>query len=164
MSGDTKIDITSGGTTTVDSNNTIDILGLNNIKTEVDLVLPQPFRTNTGIDSRTELTITKPIITESSTDLALDIKPMTVDLCLSINFGGIPPTCIQFPYQTHFGITLFGMEVFGFNIAGESRVIIGDLPNRPHVALGGEHKAERLTSKHAHSQSEFGGGLRIQFD
>jgi hypothetical protein len=133
------INVNNSGTTNVDSDSTIEIKGLDNIKTTTELKLPQPFKT----ESRQELAITQPIVSDAKSALALDIRPVTVDLCLNLNTGPTPPTCIRQPYHNHFGFTLFGMEVFGLNFSGESQVIVQDLPKQPQVAWGGEDSAPR---------------------
>ena len=168
--GDSTINVNNSGTTT------LDIVGLDDINSRTELVLPQPFRTEstsrtelavtqpivTESTSRTELAVTQPIVTESTSDLSLDIKPVAVDLCLNVNLGQIPPTCVRLPFQQHFGITLFGVEILGFNIAGESRIVIEDLPNKPQIAWGGEQVLSHPEPRRASAQREPGGGLRIR--
>jgi hypothetical protein len=173
------INVTNSGTTNVDSDSTVEIKGLDNLKAAIDLKLPQPFKTETTTElklpqpfkteSRQELAITQPIVTDSNSKsaMALDIRPLTVDLCLKVSLGPIPPTCIRQPYHTHFGFTLYGQELFGFNFSGESQVIIQDLPKQPQVAWGGEDMAERphqtvVTSQAVTGQKESRSGLRIR--
>src|SRR5579859_896140 len=172
------INVNNSGTTNVDSDSTVEIKGLDNIKTAIDLKLPQPFKTDTTVDlklpqpfkteSRQELAITQPIVTDSNSKsaMSLDIRPMTVDLCVNITLGPPPPMCIRQPYHNHFGFTLFGQEVFGFNISGESQIIIQDLPKPPQVAWGGEERAERpaatAVNRAAAGGQEARSGLRIR--
>jgi hypothetical protein len=92
---------------------------------------------------------------------------MTVDLCLKISLGPIPPTCIRQPYHTHFGFTLYGQELFGLSLSGESQVIVQDLPKPPQVAWGGDEMAERPRPEGVASQAytepkEARAGLRIR--
>ena len=175
-----------GGTSTVNVNNmgttTLDVVGLDNQKItlsipdtiksdgKTELVLPQPFESKTELvlpqpfETKTEFSIPDPIKTESDSDISLDIKPLAMDVCLNINMGPLPETCIRQPYQSHFGVTLFGMELLGFNISGESQIIIQDLPKKPQVAWGGESGGHAI-SKHDHKASpsiDPGGGLRIR--
>jgi hypothetical protein len=119
---------------------TVDSVGLDNIKPRSELVVPLPVRTET----------------------ALDIRPVTMDLCLNINFGRIPPTCIRQPYHHHFGMTLFGVEIFGFTLSGEQRIIIDDLPDKPAVAWGGEEARSFGSLGHSGTHHTPGGGLRIR--
>ncbi len=165
MGGSADVDVTiNPSTTTVTSENTIDILGLDNINLQsnstldmglddinlrAEMVLPQPFRTESDI--RTDLT----------SNMALDIKPMTVDLCLKLDFD-LPEKCIRQPYNHHFGVTLFGVEVFGFNFAGESRIILEDLPNRPQVAWGGEQAVARPAGPRGGASPKPADSLRIR--
>lgn len=164
-----------GGTSTVNVNNmgttTVDVVGLDNQKitlsipdtiksdSKTELVLPQPFET------KTEFTIPEPIETKSDSSIALDIKPLAVDLCLNIKLGPLPPTRIRQPYKSHFGLTLFGLELFGFNMSSESEIIIQDLPKQPQVAWGGEGRGHHTGGHHSHGATpsiDSGGGLRIR--
>jgi len=118
--------INSNSAINSDSNITVDT---GNIRTE--LVLPQPFRTESNF------AITEPIEMRNTSDIGLDIRPLVMDFCFKFEFGKIPPTCIRQPYQHHFGITLFGMEILGFNFAGESRIQVDEVQKKPQVAWGG---------------------------
>src|SRR5262245_52352179 len=64
--------------------------------------------------------------------LAVDLKPVSLDLCLNTS-SKLPQGCIHQPFNLHFGVTMFGMEMFGWNFAGESRLTLSDLPKRPAV-------------------------------
>src|SRR5690606_20484450 len=119
--------VTSTSTSSMDSNTTVDILGLDNMNTRTELVLPDPIRTEstnrnelaitqpivTQSTSRNEVAITEPIVSESTNRMLLDIRPLQIDTCIQFSMGPIPPMCVRQPYHHHFGITLFGMEVFG---------------------------------------------------
>lgn len=137
------VDVTSTSTATVD------VVGLNDIKADVKLELPQPFKTegantidlkadvkaDVGSNSKSQLTIDPlkltidPLKTDSS--LALDMKPAVVDLCLTLNVGKVPNLCIRQPYRHKVGFTLYGVEVFGFSFSGEQETIINELSPRP---------------------------------
>jgi len=176
-----------GGSSTINVNNsgttTLDIVGLDDMRNEIEikvpdpieqiteLKLPQPFKTES--QGRTELAITEPIVTDSKNKIEVDMKPMVVDLCLDISMGKMPPTRIRQPVQQHFGFTLFGMEIFGFNFSGESQIIVDDYDPGPKV-IGpadqhhGHHQAEarpaaRKRKRKARTAVESaGGGLRIR--
>jgi len=128
---DSNIDMKSTSTSDIDLNSTSDIkVDTSDIRTE--LVLPQPLKTESNF------AITEPIVSQNSSDIGLDIRPMVMDFCFKFEFGKLPPACIRKPYDHHFGITLFGMEVLGFNLSGESRTIIGEVSKQPKIAWGGE--------------------------
>jgi hypothetical protein len=153
------IEVINSGTTNVDADSTVEIQGLDNIKLTLDLpqpfetssrtelVLPQPLRT----ESRQELAVTEPIVTDSRSAMSLDIRPMTVDLCLNVNMGPPAPTCIRQPYHHHFGLTLFGIELMGLNFSGESQTIVQDVPKQPQVAWGSPEPAHH----HAHKPAGY---------
>jgi hypothetical protein len=146
----------------LNSSSDIDVTSNSNIKVDTsdirtELVLPQPLKT----ESR--FAITEPIVSQSSSDIGLDIRPMVMDFCFKFEFGKLPPACIRKPYQHHFGITLFGMEILGFNLSGESRVIIGEVQKQPQVAWGGEGRG---SSKGDHPSKSHAGhdSLRIRLE
>ena len=130
-----KLDIESDTYMNATMNSDSDIkIDTSNIRTE--FVLPQPLKTES------QFAITEPIVSQSSSDIGLDIRPMVMDFCFKFEFGKLPPACIRKPYQHHFGITLFGMEVLGFNFSGESRTIIGEVQKQPKVAWGSEGRGK----------------------
>ena len=128
--GDIDMDVDAN----IDSSSSIEIVGLDDIGMSMEIVVPQPIRT----EGSNTFAITEPIRMENdisadmdvntvmdikpiqlSNDIDLDIRPLVMDLCFKLEFGGIPPTSIRRPYNHHFGITLFGTEVLGFNFVGE---------------------------------------------
>jgi hypothetical protein len=136
----------------IDSDSDIKI-DTSNIRTE--LVLPQPFRTES------KFAITEPIVSQN--DIGLDIRPVVMDFCFKFEIGKLPPTCIRRPYQHHFGITLFGVEVLGFNFAGQSDIIIDEVQRKPHVAWGDEARGPARQG-HAHEPHVEPGTVRIRLD
>ena len=116
------------------------------IKTEIKaaLAITEPIKT----EVKAALAITEPIRTESklSATSELDIKPVVVDQCLNLRLGPLPPTCVRQPYQLHLGLTLFGVEIFGVNLNGESQVMVSELPAKPQLAWGDEHAAAGRTA------------------
>ena len=135
------------------ASNTVDILGLNDIKADLKLELPQPLKTETSnaleikplkadLDTNAHLTIdplklelqVDPLKTDSS--LSLDMKPAVIDLCLTANVGKLPNVCIRQPYHHHIGFTMFGVEMWGFTVSGQQETVIEELDRRPKVAWG----------------------------
>lgn len=140
------IDVHYGPVTVVAEPITVTVQGLDDTTNTIRLETPQPVKAETKaeliikdpikIESKAELAITEPIRTETRADL--DIKPVALDQCLNIRLGPLPPTCIRQPYQLHLGLTLFGIEIFGVSLSGESQVLVSELATRPQVAWGGE--------------------------
>lgn len=161
------VEITNSGTTNVNSNSVVDIVGLDDIDMRTELVLPQPLRTEnesrnelaitepiaiqSDSNSRTELAITEPIVSDSTSRMALDVRPLVIDSCTRLEFGPIPPMHIHQPYHRHFGITLFGLEILGFNMSGEEQLIIQSLPDKPHVI--GRPTARHADDDHDHKDT-----------
>jgi hypothetical protein len=173
------LDITSSST------NTVDVVGLNDIKADLKLELPQPLKTESSYDydikaevgTKSDLAIEPlkadlgttsrlaidPLKTDSS--VTLDLKPAVVDLCLTLNIGKVASVCIRQPYHHHFGFTLFGTEVWGFTVSGEQETVVQELDRHPHVAVGSP--APHWPSPHASSPSgqpptRHAGGLRVR--
>lgn len=175
--GDVSMDVDAN----IDSSNSVEIVGLDDIGMRMELVLPDPIHTV----GRNEFAITEPVRMENdisadlnttmdikpiqlSNDINMDIRPVVMDLCFKLEFGGPPPTCIRQPYNHHFGITLFGTEVLGFNFVGESRTIVEELPKKPQLVLGGSRGSKHSSGEHSGGlsgeKSGSEGGLRIRFD
>ncbi|MCZ7545130.1 MAG: hypothetical protein M5R40_17110 [Anaerolineae bacterium] len=171
MGSSADVDVTiNPSTTTVNSENTIDIVGLDDINLTSNSTLTTNATVDMGLDDinlRTELVLPQPLKTQSEIDtdltsnMTLDIKPMVLDLCLKLDFD-LPEKCVRQPYNHHFGITLFGVELLGFNFVGESRIILEDLPKRPQVAVGGEHVVAHQPGQRERSAPRPSEGLRIR--
>jgi hypothetical protein len=165
------VDVTSTSTATVD------VVGLDDLKADIKLELPQPFKTegtntvdlkanvdsNSNSNSATHLTI-DPLRTDSS--LAVDMKPAVVDLCLTLNVGKVPSLCIRQPYRHRVGFTLYGVEVFGFSFSGEQETTISELGPRPQTLPREEAPWPPARVHHAPEMHEpraaSGAGLRIR--
>src|SRR6476660_1514826 len=111
--------ITVDADATVSADSTVQIVGLDNVKVRQEIVLPDPIRTDSTVHA------------DSTNGLTVDLKPIALDVCMTANVGKLPQAVIRQPYQQHFGLTWFGLEVFGFNLAGETKVVMEDLPKRP---------------------------------
>ena len=161
-----------------DSSNSVDILGLNDIKADLKLELPQPFKTEgansldikplkADLGTNTHLAIdplklelqADPIKTDSS--MAIDLKPAVIDLCLTTNIGKVPSVCIRQPYQHHIGFTLFGTEVWGFTFSGQQETIVEELNHQPKVVWG-ETEHHYPAPRPAEPPSRNAGGLRVR--
>jgi hypothetical protein len=136
-----------------ESSNSFEIIGLDNIKADLDLGLKQPFKVETAssmdikplkadLGTKSQLTI-DPLKLELQVDpmkndynYAIDLKPAVVDLCLTTNFGKLPNVCIRQPYSHHIGFTLFNMEVWGFTFSGQQETVIEDIQRQPKVMYG----------------------------
>lgn len=160
-----------------DSTMTLDILGLDDIRmsttSDIDLssestsrnevAVTQPIETR--LDSRSELAITEPVVTQMSADLAVDVKPVVLDVCLMLGIKDLPRLRISRPYDKHLGVTVFGVEVFGLNRSGNAQFVIDDLPKKPFVAVGGvastPRRSERRRRPAVIEAEEHSGGLKI---
>ena len=169
---------------TIDVNDTTDIVGLNDIKADLKLELPQPFKTegsNTlevkplkadfGTNSHIAIDPLKleldvdPLKTDSS--LSIDLKPVVLDLCLTANVGKIPSMCIRQPYHHHIGFSLFGAPVWGFTFSGQQETVVEELDRQPKVAWGGALSARPPHRPPAQAEpqapSRHAGGLRMTY-
>jgi hypothetical protein len=127
----------NNGPVTVDADSTVEIKGLDDIKltlqptplkseSKQELVLPQPFKTESKLDTTSDVT------SDSKSAMAIDLKPVALDVCLNTS-SKLPQGQICQPFSFHVGLTLFGMEYFGVNFGGESRIVMQDLPKKPAV-------------------------------
>jgi hypothetical protein len=156
------------------SNNTVDVVGLDDVDVDLNLDLPQPLKTdattkvtldplNVDLDvDATNRLIIDPLTTDSN--VSVDLKPAVVDLCLTLNVGKLPNVCIKQPYQHHVGFTLWGMEVWGYTFSGEQETVIQEQRPQPKVALGGAPSSWSATPAAAPPTppSRETGGIRIR--
>jgi hypothetical protein len=167
-----------GGSVDVDvdsdsaSSTVLDIVGLDDIQVTTNatssstnrLELPDPIDTRMTISvpdtirtdqkQRSELAITEPIVTHMSTDLDVDMKPVVVDLCLTLGIKDPPRFRVSRPYDKHVGMSLFGREIVGFDWCGTSDFIVDDV--RPGgftagVTDGSVHRS-RHHERHEHHE------------
>jgi hypothetical protein len=87
------------------------------------------------LTSDSKVTSDSKLTSDSKVDLGLDdirIKELPrIDLQFSMK-----PTRVHFPVNLHFGLSSLGFELLGFNICGESMVIIEDyVPHKTEICL-----------------------------
>ncbi len=165
----------SSGTETVTvtstDTGTVDIIGLDDV--QVTLNVPDPITTNSTLTTTSTLLVPDPIKNDVTTksdigmksdltldikplDMTVDVKPVVLDLCYTVNVGRIPETRIRNPYRHHIGLTLFGAEVLGMTFEGEQDTVIEDLHRQPMVVEG----HESFEHEHEQYEHEHGGGWR----
>lgn len=154
----------NNGPINVDSDSTVDIVGLDDISAELDI---KPIRT----DSRQELVLPQPLRSESRAEvdsnnrsaLSVDLKPIALDICTT-NSTRLPHGQICQPFNLHFGLTWFGLEVLGFNFGGESRTVMQDLPKKPAVEWPAQQNSEQRPAQPVREPGHAGrtDGLRIK--
>jgi len=113
----------------------------------------------TGTPLATEITLHTPDVLRTHSDINadsrmfVDLRPVVVDMCATLNFGRVPEVCVRQPYEHRFRMTLFGTEIMAFEFRGENRSYIENMPARPavvgdarggdrhdrHPGAGGEH-------------------------
>jgi hypothetical protein len=136
------------------------------LETRSELAVTQPIVTNatTKGDTTAKLNLAiEPLRVESDQKSAIDIKPLAIDACQTIKLAPLPATCVEQPYQHHFGLTFMGMELFGFNLTGKSEMALRS-PERQqfHRAhTGGEHHRSPEPPPDR-SVGNAGGGLRVR--
>lgn len=158
------------GPVTVDSDSTVEVVGLDNItvtakleptplKTESkqELILPQPLKTETRLDTSSDIT------SDSKSAMSVDLKPVALDICMNTS-SKLPQGQIHQPFSYHLGLTWLGQELFGVNFGGESRTVLQDLPKKPATDWPAQQNAAApadLPSRRAASGGDRG-GLRVR--
>ncbi len=133
------------GPISVDADSTVEIVGLDDIKVTARLE-PTPLETKSTqtvdgtLETKSDVTLeTKSDVTsDSKSALSVDLKPVALDVCLN---SKLPHGEIEQPFSWHVGLTWFGMEVFGVNFGGESRVVLKDPPRKPVVEWPAQQNA-----------------------
>jgi len=131
----------NNGPISVDSDSTVDIVGLDNVKVTL---APIDINANTKSDSTSKSDVNSTskadvnstskadVTSDSKSAVSVDLKPVALDVCLNSS-SKLPHGEIHQPFSFHLGLTWGGMEFFGVNFGGESRVILQDLPKRPAI-------------------------------
>ncbi len=151
MGSPSSITVTEGGTTN------LDIEGLDDI--QLTLNVPDPITSNSTntstaslaitqpitLETSSQMAITQPIVTESTASMTLDVKPLVMeldvkpvvmDMCLTVRLADLPTQQVRRPYERFYGLTLFGREIIGLRMSGETQIIIEDLPHNRSVVWG----------------------------
>jgi hypothetical protein len=141
-----------------------------NLNTKSELAVTQPIVTNSTSkgDNTAKLNLTiDPLRVEADQRSAIDVKPLAVDACQTLKLAPLPPTCIEQPYTHHFGFTFMGVELWGFNVSGNSEMALRS-PERTrfHSVRPVQHTH---SGSHIHASEERprgsggkGGGLRVR--
>jgi hypothetical protein len=178
----------TNGPVTVDSDSTVEVKGLNDIKVAAhidpietrsrqEIVISEPIRTisdqtvKADTTSKSDITTSSAVNSDSKNALVVDLKPVVLDVC-STTTTKLPHGEILQPFNLHFGMTYFGVEMMGFNLSGEQRTIMRDLPKKPAVDWPAQqqHTAHPSTPGHSHSDHSHSdqravtsaGGLRVR--
>jgi hypothetical protein len=157
---------------TAESTNTVDIVGLDDVDVDLTLNVPETIETSHTLDLRpvdidldtTSNSTSRLTVDPLETDnrLSVDLRPVVLDLCLTANVGKVPDLCIRQPYHHHVGITLFGMEMFGFTFSGEQQTVVEELGRQPKLALGGTGQEWPPRHERGAPPTRDAGGLRIR--
>ena len=91
--------------------------------------------------------------------MSVDLKPVALDVCLKTS-SELPQGQICQPFSFHLGVTWFGMEIFGLNFGGESRIVMQDLPKKPAIDWPAQQNAAAPHDHHRHPQHDPHGGTR----
>lgn len=95
---------------------------------------------------------------DSDARMLVDLKPMVVDLCTTMNFGKLPDTAIRKPYRHRFSFSMFGAEILAFEMSGESQTYVEALPRQPMVVRGPEGSHGRRRDTRSHHENDKPGG------
>jgi hypothetical protein len=125
MDSDSTANITSNSTSTNDltstSNSTNQIDSRSNAEMQMQIV---------GLDN---VRLKADTTADNKTQLEMDLKPLQVDLCFKVGLERFPSTRICKPINRHFGFTVMGVEVVGFNYVADDKTVIEDLGHKPFV-------------------------------
>ncbi|HEX7139681.1 MAG TPA: hypothetical protein VF219_17645 [Vicinamibacterales bacterium] len=141
----------NNGPINVDSDSTVEVKGLDNIKVDATVHTPDTLKSDATMHTpdtfKSDITTHSDIKSDSDSNSALsvDLKPVVLDVC-STSSTKLPHGEISQPFHVHFGLTWFGTEFFGFNLGGESRMILQDLPKKPAIEWPAQQNAVPQTS------------------
>lgn len=161
--GSSTVDV-HNGPITVDSDSTVEVKGLDNIKLTLEptpfktesrqeLVMAQPFKTETKLDTTSKIDTTSK--SDGTNAVSVDLKPIAMDVCLNTS-SKLPQGQICQPFSFHLGFTWFGMETFGVTLGGESRIVMQDLPKKPSIDWPAQQNAGPHAGHGWHEQTHSG--------
>ena len=171
--GSTSSTVTvNNGPITVDSDSAIEVKGLDKIgltakieplAIETTIKIPDPIVTKSDSNSKSDINAKTDSTSDSKNALLVDLKPVVLDVC-STTSTKLPQGEIVQPYNLRFGVTMFGMEMFGFTLGGESRTVMKKLPKKPAVDWPAQQNAPAQPHAASPAPSPAGrsGGLRIR--
>ena len=143
------------GPVTVDSDSTVEVVGLDNITVTAKLE-PTPLKTETKLDTSSDIT------SDSKSAMSVDLKPVALDICMNTS-SKLPQGQIHQPFSYHLGLTWLGQELFGVNFGGESRMVMQDLPKKPTIDWPAQHSAAASADAPAPRGASGGDrGLRVR--
>jgi hypothetical protein len=164
----------TNGPITVDSDSTVAVNGLDKIgltakieplAIEQTIKIPDPIVTKSSSDSKSDINTKSDVTSDSKNAIAVDLKPVVLDVC-STTSTKLPQGEIIQPFHLHFGVTMFGMEMLGFNLAGEQRTVMKKLPKKPAVDWPAQQNAHAPPSASSAgappAAAGRAGGLRIR--
>jgi|ERR1700722_17856899 len=141
--GSATVDVTSNSTSVIDSTSAINSTSHNEVASTSTNQIDSKATAQLQVVGLDNIRLKADTSADNRTQLEMDLKPLQVDLCLKLGLDRFPSTFICRPSTRHFGVTLFGMEVVGFNYSSEKKTIIEDMRGRAFVAGDVARSAER---------------------
>jgi hypothetical protein len=158
--GTNPVEVAIGGTTTP-----LDVNiggGTAALTTDVNIGGTTPLVTDMNIGGTatplaTDITLHTPDVLRTRSEITsdsrmfVDLRPVVMDMCATLNFGRVPEVCVRQPYEHRFRMTLFGTEIMAFEFRGENRSYIENMPGRPAVVgagRGGDPPAGKPDGEH----------------
>ncbi len=139
----------------IDSKSESTITSNSNSKNEIDSKANAEFKI-VGLDN---IRLKADSNSDSKTAVEMDLKPLQIDFCFKVGLERFPSTKICKPVSRHFGLTVLGVEVMGFNYVDDSTTVIEDLSRQP-VVVG--DAAQFAPHPHPHHPMEGGQSVRIR--
>jgi hypothetical protein len=64
----------------------------------------------------------KPLTLESDRAPVIELRPLALDTSQTIKLDPLPATCVEQPYEHHFGLTFPGIKFWGFIFVGNVEI------------------------------------------
>jgi hypothetical protein len=152
---DYSVDVNNHGTVGAD----VTIEGLDDISVDSTVTVKPLSSTVTLEPLTTTSTITlEPTTSNVSTSSSVDfdLEPVTVDSCVRVELGPLPPTRVRSPWEQRVGMTVFGIEVLGLTWCGEAETYVEPAPRRPLIAgvVDQHHEEPNTHDAHKHHEND----------
>jgi hypothetical protein len=73
------------------------------------------------------------VVTDSRVASSVDLAPVAVDSCIRVELGSMPATEVHTPWEQRLGLSVLGVELFAWVLAGQTTTTLRPLPKLPQL-------------------------------
>ncbi len=162
IASDVAADVTLGGLNDikVDSKLGSDSKVVANVTSDGKLATDSKVKTDSAVSTDSKVKTDSAVSTDSkvATTSNVDLAPVAVDSCVRVELGPLPPTQVSTPWEQRFGLSVLGVELVAWTVAGRTATTV--MPVTPEPRIIGSIEQGHVVH-HPHDSDEHP-GLRIR--